>query len=133
MHNEFVTLWTFTYPTEAYPLMTKLQNENIQCFLFDEFTVLTNPFVSNAIGGVKIKVRSQDMQKALKILESINFDNSGKKSPPAKLNEGFAKGFVVEVDEFCPKCNSANIYRKKLSFLSFFRRIEYFCADCGYS
>jgi len=76
--------------------LIKLQNENIQCFLFDEFTVLTNPFVSNAIGGVKIKVRSQDMQKALKILESINFDNSGKKSPPAVENDLAAVAFQMK-------------------------------------
>ncbi len=133
MKDKLITLMTFTYPSEAYPLMTKLESEEIECMLFDELTVLTDPFISNAIGGVKLKIRETDLPHATKILKSINF--AGEKENPAKkkLQEGFAKGYVVRVEKYCPKCESAGIYRKRLSLSGLFKPKSYFCSDCGYT
>ena len=48
MTDTFVTLKTYTYPSEAYILRGKLETEGIVCFIKDELTVQSNPLYSNA-------------------------------------------------------------------------------------
>ncbi len=48
----------------------QLEAEAIECFVKDEFT---DPFVSNAIGGVKLQVREQDCARAIQILKDAGF------------------------------------------------------------
>ena len=67
--DKFVTIKTFTYPTEVAVIRGRLESEGIECFAQDELTVQANPFYSNAIGGVKLQVREHDVRKAIEILE----------------------------------------------------------------
>jgi hypothetical protein len=68
MTNNFVTIRVFTYPSEAIILKGRLESEEIECFLMDELTVQVNPLYSNAIGGVKLQVRENDVERANEIL-----------------------------------------------------------------
>ncbi len=70
MAEKLITLQTYMFPHEAYPLMAKLQDEGIECFLEGENTLTAHPFLSNAIGGVKLNIRQSDAEKALQILEN---------------------------------------------------------------
>ena len=65
----FITLKTFTYPSEAYILRGKLESEGIECFIKDELTIQSNPLYSNAIGGVKLQVKESDFNQAVEILK----------------------------------------------------------------
>ena len=67
MQNEFYTIASFEYTAEAQMLKGKFISEDIEVFLKDEHTVDVDPLISNAIGGVKLQVRSKDKEKALKI------------------------------------------------------------------
>jgi hypothetical protein len=75
MTDRLITIRTFTYPSEALPLMSRLEDENIYCFLDCENTVTVNPFLSNAIGGVQLKVARVDAQIALKIITEFLENN----------------------------------------------------------
>lgn len=93
MSNTFKTIARFQYSTEAQIIKGRLEADGIQAFLSDHLTIDTDPLVSNAIGGVKLKVLSQDALKAQHILESIkkySIDDDGN-----TIN--------------CPNCNSINI------------------------
>lgn len=93
MSDTFKTIARFQYSTEAQIIKGRLEADGIQVFLSDHLTIDTDPLVSNAIGGVKLKVRSQDAIKAQHILESIkkySIDDDGN-----TIN--------------CPNCNSINI------------------------
>ena len=80
MSDKFKTIARFQYSTEAQIIKGRLEAEGIQVFLSDNLTIDTDPLVSNAIGGVKLKVLSTDALEAQHILESINkysIDNEG--------------------------------------------------------
>lgn len=72
MYPLYKTIANFQYSSEAQIVKGRLEAEGIGVFLMDEFTIDTDPLVSNAIGGVKLKVLSDDALKARHILNSIN-------------------------------------------------------------
>lgn len=148
MTDKLVTLATFMYPTEAYPLMSKLESEGIECFLDGENTVTVMPFFSNAIGGVKLNIKNSDAEKALQILKQNKQYFEEKRKRQKKIPDAFSKGYV-QVDTFCPECESINVYRKKfplyktilvtifsLNWLAHlplaFMVKQHYCADCGH-
>ncbi len=63
--SHLVTIRIFTYPHEAYVIRGRLESEGIQTFLKDEMTVQVHNFYSNAVGGVKLQVLTEDVDKAL--------------------------------------------------------------------
>ncbi|GAA4233744.1 hypothetical protein GCM10022291_11580 [Postechiella marina] len=131
MSNTFKTIARFQYSTEAQIIKGRLEAEGIQVFLSDNITIDTDPLVSHAIGGVKLKVLAQDALKAQHILESIkkySVDNNGN-----TIN--------------CPKCNSKNIelfstikdakslfwfiFGVLFSSLPFYTKHKYRCEACN--
>ena len=126
----FSTVATFQYSTEAQIVKGRLEAEGIRVFVSDNFTIDTDPLVSNAIGGVKLKVHSEDKAEALSILRSISrysIDDTGKQ--------------IV-----CPSCKSKRIdyltsitdFKSLVSFLvgflfgvlPFYTVYEYRCENC---
>lgn len=71
MSDTFKTIAKFQYSSEAQIIKGRLESEGIQVFLSDNLTIDTDPLISNAIGGVKLKVLSEDTLKARHILDSI--------------------------------------------------------------
>lgn len=76
---EFVTIATFTLPSELAVIKGKLESEGIDCFVKDELTVQVHNFLSNAVGGIKLQVRNTDASKATELLKDMGYlkgDNS---------------------------------------------------------
>lgn len=69
MKDSFVVVADFEYSSEAQISKGQLESEGIEVQLQDEFTVDTDPFASNAIGGVKLKVKQSDYQTARELLK----------------------------------------------------------------
>jgi len=129
MHSVLRTVATFEY---AHLAKTKLESQGIECFIFDEYTSTMNWLYTNAIGGIKLKVRGEDYERASIILKE-NVDD---------INN------IDEADEAiklsCPKCSSDNIRDEKFSkkfayisilFLGFpllFRKRKYECKQCSF-
>lgn len=130
MKETFSKIAVFQYSSEAQIIKSRLEAEGIEVFLFDQFTVDTDPLVSNAIGGIKLKVWAEDESRALKILETISrysLDDEG--------------------DEIiCPICESTEVelytnIRDVKSFFTFlfsflttalplYSRHQYHCNNC---
>ena len=72
MNTTFKTIARYQYTSEAQIMKGRLEADGIKVFLQDNVTIDTDPLVSNAIGGVKLKVRSEDVIKAKHILNSVN-------------------------------------------------------------
>ncbi len=66
-----------------------LQHAGIECYIRDENTILADPLLSNAIGGIKIEVRDTQLNEARKIM---------KEAESAYLDE-----------LTCPYCNSKGL------------------------
>lgn len=72
MKETFTKIAVFQYSSEAQIVKSRLEAEGLEVFLFDQLTVDTDPLVSNAIGGIKLKVWAEDKEKAVDILKSIS-------------------------------------------------------------
>ncbi|NJW54799.1 DUF2007 domain-containing protein, partial [Salinimicrobium sp. CDJ15-91] len=59
MKEIFSTVAVFQYSAEAQIIKGRLESEGINSFLVDNHTIDTDPLVSNAIGGVKLKVQKE--------------------------------------------------------------------------
>lgn len=118
MKDRFVTIAVFQYSSEALIIKGKLESEGVKVFLVDEYTVDTDPLVSNAIGGVKLQVYTDQLEHAKEIV---------KKTSPELLKE----------ENLCPSCKSPNV-TFKISFSNILKRLfpvtdsfQYKCSDCG--
>ncbi|HCC85715.1 MAG TPA: hypothetical protein DEQ06_03810 [Porphyromonadaceae bacterium] len=102
--EQLITIKTYTYPHEVYVERGKLESEGIETFLKDETTVQVYNFYSNAVGGIKLQVFSEDVNRALAILDSV------KETVPKLVV--FSKK-EIENTSVCPFCGSDNIGKKK--------------------
>lgn len=72
MKNEtFTTVAVFEYSSVAQIIKGRLEADGIEVFLTDNLTIDTDPLVSRAIGGVKLKVLSYQASEAKQILKAI--------------------------------------------------------------
>lgn len=71
--DNFITLATFTYPSEMVAIRGRLESEGIECYVKDELTVQIYNFYSNAIGGIRLEVRQSDYETARQILVETGF------------------------------------------------------------
>lgn len=92
---KLITLRTFDNPINAHILKSRLESEGVECFLFDENISTLNLIYAAAVGGVKLNIKSIDIEKANSILSEV--DN-------ADLTD--------DNDEImrCPKCASTQLY-----------------------
>ncbi|MGB1270220.1 MAG: DUF2007 domain-containing protein [Flavobacteriaceae bacterium] len=118
MDDSLTTIAVFQYSSEALIIKGKLESENIRVFLADEYTVDTDPLVSNAIGGVKLQVNTKQVAVAKTIIKNID---------PLLLIEEIR----------CLKCNSIN-FKMRLTFKNFILKLipingqfEYKCLNCN--
>lgn len=132
MGNTFKTIAVYQYSSEAQIIKGRLEADGIEVFLADTYTIDTDPLVSNAIGGVKLQVRSEEVIKAKHIIDEISaysLDDNGK---PIQ----------------CPNCNSQKTYlitqitdfKSLMSFmvsmlffvLPFYTSYTYQCENCDH-
>ena len=96
-HPKLITLRQFTSVPEALLAKSILDSEGIECFLADENTIRLDWLLSNAIGGIKLWVKEDDVAKASNLLEQ-------------KPSEGFdVEGGEEYKQPRCPYCQSADI------------------------
>jgi len=93
MDDNFKLVRSFQYSSEAQIFSGKLQSEGIEVHLRDTHTVDSNPIWSNAVGGVKLFVKTQDFEKANEILLNIAPYSLDEDSKPLK----------------CPNCGAEEI------------------------
>ena len=130
--EELVTLSSFESGFQANLFKAKLADEGIESYVFDENVITLNPFYNLALGGIRVKVKNTDLQRAQVILNSVN------NQPQTNF-----EGEIIK----CPNCNSSKIksnllaIRSVRSFFAFIFSIItftwplyydrlYYCLDC---
>ena len=130
MSETFVTIARYQYSSEAQIVKGRLESDGIQVFLKDNITIDTDPLVSNAIGGIKLKVRNADEKKAKEILKSIKayaVDDNGNPilCPNCKKNEVELYSTIDSLKAFL------SFLIGVLTFtLPFHTRYKYICENC---
>jgi len=71
---DYLQLRTFDNYITASITLARLDEEGITCYLKDENTVTIDPFLSNAIGGIKLMVLPDDFDEASALLASYDKD-----------------------------------------------------------
>ena len=121
MNDNYKILAVFQYSIEAHVTKSKLDLEGFVTMLMDEKTIDADPFISDAIGGVKLLVHKNDFEKASEIYNEIRIyqkDENGN-------------------DIFCPNCNATQILiaplkRKNIFYMlfPFFEKTRRICNNC---
>lgn len=112
---------SYTQMEQAHLAVSKLEGSGVQAWLRDEATANLYWLYSNAIGGVKVEVAEEDVERAREVLEL-----------PKE-----ASGLIQ-----CPHCGSENIKVRQMNlffalgfiFLSLIlphRKFKADCHECG--
>jgi hypothetical protein len=97
MTEKMVTVAVFVSPHEAGMAKGELEAYGIPAYVADEFAIGANPLLSNALGGIKVKVPVGFVEEARKVLsvestfEAGDDANAGQSDNPQKM---MAKSFV---------------------------------------
>lgn len=125
------TVASFTEPYLAHLARGKLTSEGITAVVTDEYLIQTNWTLSNAIGGVKVLVPDEELERALTVL-----------APDQYACDTMSGGTDTSVSEdVCPVCGSRDITANRYSLWSlipsillrlpvFFRRNKWACRTC---
>jgi Putative prokaryotic signal transducing protein len=101
--NETVIVRQFRDLPEALLAKGSLESAGIQTYLVDDNMIRMDWFISNLLGGIKLKVRPEDAEVALKILNQP--------TPEILDFEGIADFEQPK----CPKCQSLDISLDELN------------------
>jgi DNA-directed RNA polymerase subunit RPC12/RpoP len=88
--EKFKLLRRFQYSSEAIIYQGKLESQGVEVYLRDINIVDSNPLYSNAVGGIKLFVKTEDYKKAEEILGEVNLYSVDDENQPIK----------------CPKCSA---------------------------
>lgn len=130
MSDTFKTIARFQYSSEAQIIKGRLEVDGIQVFMSDNLTIDTDPLVSNAIGGVKLKVLSHQAMKAQHILETIrkySIDDEGNTINCPNCDSNKIELFSTIKDA---KSLFWFIFGVLFSSLPFYTKHKYRCEDC---
>jgi hypothetical protein len=113
--QELVTVRQFRDLPEALLAKGCLESVGIECFLGDDNLVRLDWFISNFIGGIKLKVSVADAENAQKILDE-------------PILEGlYVQGVGLYEQPRCPKCQSLDInfqpLDRPIAYMSAFLRV----------
>lgn len=90
IEDKFTLLRRFQYSSEAIIYQGKLESQGIEVFLRDITIIDSNPLYSNAVGGIKLFVKTEDVIKASEILNDVSLFSVDDDNKPIK----------------CPKCGA---------------------------
>ena len=91
-----ITLTTFDNAVEVHIVKARLEGEGIQSMLQDENMVALNPLYNVTLGGIKLKVLAEDVERAQAVLQEIE---------QAPMTDDHDQ--VIH----CPNCGSAELYQ----------------------
>ena len=126
-------LKTHLYAHLAHLDIAKLSDEDIEAMLKDENIVAIDPIYANAVGGIKIIVKDDEYERALKVLNTNEFNYLQDAFPDEPIS-GQIK---------CKNCSSINVFQKGswlvglifliLTFAPFTtKKSNYVCLDCSH-
>ncbi|MXN92634.1 DUF2007 domain-containing protein [Flavobacterium sp. Sd200] len=73
--ENFITAAVFSYPHEITILKHLLQQQGISFYFENETMAGVVPFYTHALGGIKLKVHTNDLDTVLQILQELTANN----------------------------------------------------------
>jgi hypothetical protein len=129
MNDKLVTIKTFYYDSETMLYEPRFKDAGIYYLLKDQKTVSADPIVSNAIGGIKLQVKEQDLETGKAILKEI--DDNRIQSNFGKELEFKGKRYLGTL-KICPKCGEEETYEEQFNFWrGWFSKQKFYCKACN--
>lgn len=125
---EFIELRSFDNYIEANIVLNMLQHGNINCHLKDENIVTIDPFLSPAIGGMKLMVHHSQVERAWDMMDRA--EQAYLKNIPCPVCHAHALQAVSITKEH--KCKLAALASMLLNGHSVEVKKIYRCSACGY-
>ena len=100
-----INVATFDNPTIAHIARSRLESEGILAVLDGEHHVAMDWMITNAVGGVKLLVRSTDSDSAIRILTETPEVFQHDQASDCPRDDG---------DICCPDCESPETYRERM-------------------
>lgn len=129
---KFTQIANYQFSSEAYLIKGKLESEGIEVFLQNENTINTDPLLSNAVGGVKLFVNTDNVLKAKQILASItsySLDDKGEllSCPNCGAHKIEMVTTIKDVKSFF-----AFLYGLLTLSMPFYTKHKYKCESCNF-
>ncbi len=105
---------------------TMLQHSGVECYIRDENTILTDPLLSNAIGGIKLEVRETQVNEAREIIKEAEAVYLNDLTCPYCKN----KGLLAEEKIDIPKTLGGVLKNKLLYGQTNLYSKKYRCKSC---
>ncbi|MEJ2361760.1 MAG: DUF2007 domain-containing protein [Gammaproteobacteria bacterium] len=128
---DLITIASYSFPHEAHVARANLDAAGIPAFIADEHTINMQWLYSNALGGVRLQVPAQYVDKAREVLSQ-------------DYSHLLVEQFGEDIETRCSRCGSKNLQpytrgRKPafvvfllLGFPLFFYQHGLRCKDCGH-
>lgn len=114
--DDLVTIARFSFAYQAHMLAGKLEAEGIRAYIPDVNHVIVDPFIANALGGIRVQVLESDKEDALKVLQALeNGVTPATELHPAINIHGRTYDLVKGI---CPECSTASVYLARGNDLS---------------
>jgi hypothetical protein len=128
--EKFTLLRRFQYTSEAIIFQGKLESQGIEVFLRDNNIVDSNPLYSNAVGGVKLFVKTEDYEKAEEVLGEVNLYAVDDDNQPIKCPKCATKQVEMEIAIDGVK----SFFQVAIlgAFAQLFSKYKYKCQNCKY-
>lgn len=128
--EKFTLLRRFQYSSEAIIFQGKLESQGIEVFLRDNNIVDSNPLYSNAVGGVKLFVKTEDVERANEILGDVSLFAVDDDNQPLKCPNCGADQIEMETSINGIKSFFQVVILGALA--QFFSKYKYKCQNCKF-
>lgn len=128
--EKFKLLRRFQYSSEAVIYQGKLESMGVEVFMRDNNIVDSNPLYSNAVGGVKMFVKTEDFDKANEVLGDVSLYSVDDDNQPLKCPECGAEqvDMVTSIKDW--KTFLAFVFSWISSLFPIYAKYKYKCQNC---
>ena len=123
----YVTIRSYDNYINANMTMAMLKEGGVDCYIRDEHTIIIDPLLSPALGGMKLMVHENDLKDALSILEQS--DQLYLQSIPCPVCHKHSLQQIRETKEFADwwqRLKNILINGQETEYNSYYR-----CYSCG--
>lgn len=128
----FEFLERYQYSSEAFIYKGKLESNGIEVYVRDNNTVDANPFYSNAVGGVKLFVRRDQLSKAKAVLSEISRYSLDENNELVKCPKCGAEQVIMVTSIQDLKSLLAFLFSLLTVLLPFYSKHKYKCDSCNF-
>jgi hypothetical protein len=125
---DYIELRSFDNYIEANIIMNMLQSQSIVCHLKDEHIITIDPFLSPAIGGMKLMVHHSQLERAWELMDQAEAQYLRSRSCPICKSHQLS----IETVHKKHRCRLAALVNMMLRGQSLEITKLYRCGQCGY-